>query len=40
MISKNRMKGLKSLQMKKFRQAESVFVAEGPKLVGELLDGG
>lgn len=40
MISKNLIKWLKSLQMKKFRQAESVFVAEGPKLVGELLDGG
>lgn len=40
MISKNRMKWLRSLQQKKFRQAERVFVAEGPKLVGELMDAG
>lgn len=40
MISKNRIKWLKSLQMKKYRQAEGVFVAEGPKLVSELLNGG
>ena len=31
---------MRSLQMKKHRTAEGVFVAEGPKLVGELLAGG
>lgn len=40
MLSKNRMKWLRCLQMKKYRQAEGVFVAEGPRLVGELLAGG
>ncbi len=40
MLSKNRIKWLRSLQMKKHRTAEGVFVAEGPKLVGELLSGG
>ena len=40
MLSKNRIKWLRSLQMKKHRTAEGVFVAEGPKLVGELLAGG
>lgn len=37
MISKNRIKHLRSLQLKKNRKAEGVFVAEGTKLVGELL---
>ena len=40
MLSKNRIKWLRNLQMKKHRTAEGVFVAEGPKLVGELLAGG
>ena len=40
MISKNKIKYLKSLEMKKHRQAESVFVAEGPKIVGDLLNAG
>lgn len=37
MLSKNRIKFLHSLQQKKYRKAEGVFVAEGTKLVGELL---
>ena len=40
MISKNKIKYLRSLEMKKHRQAESVFVAEGPKIVGDLLNAG
>ena len=40
MVSKNKIKYLKSLEMKKHRQAESVFVAEGPKIVGDLLNVG
>ena len=38
MISKNRIKYVRSLEMKKYRKAEGVFVAEGHKLVGDLLD--
>ena len=38
MVSKNRIKYVRSLQMKKHRKAEGVFVAEGHKLVGDLLD--
>jgi len=38
MISKNRIKYVRSLEMKKYRRAEGVFVAEGHKLVGDLLD--
>lgn len=37
MISKNRIKYVRSLEMKKYRKAEGVFVAEGHKLVGDLL---
>lgn len=37
MISKNRIKYIRSLQMKKNRKADGVFVAEGHKLVGDLL---
>lgn len=36
MISKAEIKFIKSLEYKKFRDAEGVFVAEGPKVVGEL----
>ena len=36
MISKNRIKYIRSLELKKYRKAEGVFVAEGPKLVGDL----
>ena len=38
MLSKNRLKYVRSLEMKKFRKAGSVFVAEGHKLVDDLLD--
>ncbi|MBQ0046359.1 MAG: RNA methyltransferase [Prevotellaceae bacterium] len=37
MISKNRIKYIHSLEMKKHRKADGVFVAEGHKLVGDLL---
>lgn len=37
MISKARIKWIKSLEMRKYRLQHNAFVAEGPKLVGELL---
>jgi RNA methyltransferase, TrmH family len=37
MISKNKMKYLRSLEHKKIRRTEDVFVAEGPKIVNDLL---
>jgi len=37
MLSRNDIKLIKSLEHKKFRQENNLFVAEGPKLVGELL---
>lgn len=37
MISKNQIKWVKQLEMKKYRQREGLFVAEGPKVVGDLL---
>ena len=37
MISKARIKQIRGLERKKNRVAEGLFVAEGPKLVGELL---
>ena len=37
MISKNKIKYLRSLEHKKIRRAEDVFVAEGPKVVNDLL---
>lgn len=37
MLSKNRIKYIHSLEQKKYRKAEGVFLAEGPKLVEELL---
>jgi TrmH family RNA methyltransferase len=37
MLVKSQVKYIQSLGHKKFRDAEGVFVAEGPKLVGELL---
>ena len=36
MVSKNQIKYLKSLELKKFRDQYSVFVAEGPKVVNDL----
>src|SRR5687768_16858159 len=37
MLSKNEIKDIQSLRHKKFRQDAGLFVAEGPKIVGELL---
>ena len=37
MISKARIKWIKSLEMRKYRLQNNAFVAEGPKLVGELI---
>lgn len=37
LLSKNRIKYIRSLEQKKIRKEEKVFLAEGPKLVSELL---
>ena len=37
MISKNQIKLVRSLEKKKHRQEEGLFIAEGPKVVGDLL---
>ena len=37
MISKNQIKYIRQLELKKFRKREGVFVAEGPKVVGDLM---
>ena len=37
MISKNLIKLIKSLELKKYRKREKLFVAEGPKVVGDLM---
>lgn len=37
MLSKNKVKYIQSLSVKKFRDKNNVFVAEGEKLIGELL---
>lgn len=37
MLSKNKIKYIRSLELKKFRKEEKVFLAEGPKLVGDLM---
>lgn len=37
MLSKNRIKYIRALEMKKYRKAENAFLAEGNKLVGDLL---
>lgn len=36
-LSKNRIKYIRSLELKKNRKADKAFLAEGPKLVGDLL---
>lgn len=36
-LSKNKIKYIRSLEQKKIRKEEKVFLAEGPKLVGDLL---
>lgn len=38
MLSKNKIKYIHSLELKKNRKEECVFVAEGPKLVEELIN--
>lgn len=38
MLSKNKIKQLRSLNLKKFRRSEGLFVAEGQKLVLDILD--
>ena len=40
MLSKNQLKLVRSLEMKKNRRHEGLFVAEGPKVVGDLLRAG
>ena len=40
MISKNQQKYVRSLEQKKYRRRENAFVAEGPKVVGDLLEAG
>ena len=40
MLSKNHIKLIKSLETKKYRKREGLFVAEGPKVVGDLLRAG
>ena len=40
MISKNQIKLIRSLELKKNRRRENLFVAEGPKVVGDLLQAG
>ena len=40
MISKNQIKLIRSLEQKKNRRREGLFVAEGPKVVGDLLRAG
>ena len=40
MISKNQIKYIHQLEQKKFRKRDGVFVAEGPKVVGDLLRAG
>ncbi|MBQ8655643.1 MAG: RNA methyltransferase [Prevotella sp.] len=40
MISKNQIKFIRSLEQKKNRRREGLFVAEGPKVVGDLLRAG
>ena len=37
-LSKNRIKYIRSLEQKKHRKAEGVFLAEGPKLIEDLLE--
>ena len=40
MISKNQLKFVRQLEQKKWRKREGAFVAEGPKVVGDLLRAG
>ena len=38
MLSKNEIKDIQSLSQKKFRDELKLFIAEGPKIVGELIE--
>ncbi len=38
MIGKNKIKSVRQLELKKFRRQTGLFVAEGPKVVGDLLE--
>src|SRR6185295_2127064 len=38
MITKSQVKYIQSLGQKKFREEENAFVAEGPKIINELLE--
>ena len=40
MISKNQIKLIRSLELKKNRKQHGLFIAEGPKVVGDLLHAG
>ena len=40
MISKNNLKFVHQLEQKKYRRKEGLFVAEGPKVVGDLMTAG
>lgn len=40
MVTKNQIKRINGLHQKKNRQAEQLFIAEGQKVIGELLDAG
>ena len=40
MISKNQIKYIHQLELKKFRKQEGLFIAEGHKVVGDLLRAG
>ena len=40
MISKNQIKYVRQLEQKKFRKQEGLFIAEGHKVVGDLLRAG
>ena len=38
MINKSLLKHIRSLELKKNREKENAFVAEGPKVVGDIMD--
>ena len=40
MVSKSQIKLIKNLQQKKYRDKNGLFVAEGPKIVSDLLEAG
>ena len=40
MMTKNQIKLIRSLELKKNRKREGLFIAEGPKVVGDLLQAG